>query len=97
MGCGLSHSSFVYLWACLSVCLWDVTEQVVTSLVEMYLVVGDGLLPHLAALRPHQLKLITAYVEKHRREQPRKQQQEQRRRQQQQQQQTYEEHKPSGQ
>lgn len=37
---------------------------VVTVVAEMFMVVGDSLLPHLQKLRPPQLKLVTIYINK---------------------------------
>ncbi len=44
--------------------LVDVRKAVVFVLVEVYLTVGDALLPHLQALSASQRKLLTIYIEK---------------------------------
>ena len=40
----------------------DVRKAVVFSLVDMYLVLGEDLTPHLAELSTSQLKLVTIYI-----------------------------------
>mmetsp|Transcript_22953 Transcript_22953/g.62909 ORF Transcript_22953/g.62909 Transcript_22953/m.62909 type:complete len:174 (-) Transcript_22953:540-1061(-) len=42
----------------------DVRKAVVFCLVDMYLVLGEQLTPHLAALSTSQLKLVTIYINK---------------------------------
>jgi CLIP-associating protein 1/2 len=41
-----------------------VRKAVVFCLVDMYLVLGEQLTPHLAALSTSQLKLVTIYINK---------------------------------
>lgn len=40
----------------------DVRKAVVFTLVDMYLVLGDALTPHLSELSTSQLKLVTIYI-----------------------------------
>ena len=40
----------------------DVRKAVVFALVDMYLVLGDQLTPHLSELSTSQLKLVTIYI-----------------------------------
>ena len=42
----------------------DVRKAVVFCLVDMWVVLGDALTPHLGALSTSQLKLVTIYVNK---------------------------------
>jgi CLIP-associating protein 1/2 len=50
--------------ASFSSALVDLRKAAVFLLVECYLVVGDGLSPHVQALLPQQRKLLTIYIEK---------------------------------